>query len=574
MRPWASFRRTANRRGIRLRSQTVNAVITEAADGVWADTDLQVQLQNRGKTPIVVPVGLPGPQPAAYVTTTLGLPEIYEVTLDKKPLALVPLGPGERPGIRASAVITVPEQGTVSLRVRYRQAVPVRDDLAAYVYPLASGNVWAGAPESLSVLLTFKRAVSREQVMFLTPGWRTPRPGAYAWGWSGAKASSNAAAVFVTNRWWQELEAARAAAAGSNSGLAEHAALAEHYWRLATLAPPAFAPGASFYDRAFPLAVAAWRAGLARAGATTPPADLARAHERLAGLYLAEGNRAGGAAAQTYLQLAADEMAAGVALDPGNEELASSASALEERLAAGAANRGDGMLASAHSARLAALAAGQYASTSAQVAQQQALALAEAAVTAGDLAGARHLLAEAYGPEVLQVTNARPPLVTQSIVHVKSRPAGREISLRLVGGSAGSATGLVEETAAALRRVAPVTSAADTLTVTLAYTDPAALIAAQGRLAAALPHLPELALLSSALSTRRLAWPEQANLVSRTSRYEERVDLTPSVAAWDAEAAKLEAAAVEATGVGGPLDRLRAALWRARMRGPGGIWGR
>ncbi len=77
--------------GIRLRSQTVNAVISEDASGVWADTSVDVQLQNRGKTPVVLPVAVPGPQVAAYVTATLDMPPILDAALDKKDLVLYSL---------------------------------------------------------------------------------------------------------------------------------------------------------------------------------------------------------------------------------------------------------------------------------------------------------------------------------------------------------------------------------------------------------------------------------------------------------------------------------------------------
>ncbi len=369
-------------RGIRLRSQTVSTVISEDATGVWADTDLEVLLQNRGKAPVSLPIGLPGPQPAAYVTTTQELPQILEMTLDKKPLALAP---GRGADVRASALITVPVQGTVAIRVRYRQAVPVSDDVAAYDYPLMAGNVWAGAPESVTAVVIFRPPVSSEQVMYLTPGFRTPRAGAYGWSWSGGKAPANAAAAFVTNAWWRGLEEARSAAAAPGAGLAEHAALAERYWRLATLAPPAFARTTGFYDRTVPLALAALRAGIASAGPDVRPEDLARARERLAGLYLAEGNRAGGPTGQTYLQLAAVELAAAALLNPGDPDLAASAAALQGRLAQAATNRGDGALAAARGAQVQALTAGRPSPSTEQAVQHETLALAQAAVKAGDL---------------------------------------------------------------------------------------------------------------------------------------------------------------------------------------------
>lgn len=206
---------------------------------------------------------------------------------------------------------------------------------------------------------------------------------------------------------------------------------------------------------------------------------------------------------------------------------------------------------------------------------QEALTLAEAALFSGDLTDARRLLEAGFGPDVVRLPDARAPLISQSLLNIDSGPAGRRIVLSFVDGDQGaSATRLVTQTAEALRNLAPVMTSNSALTVTLAYTDPAALVAAQGRLAAALPHLPELALASAALSSRRLAWPEDANLVARIARYEERVDLSASAAAWDAEAAKLEkaaAAAVERAGVNPStfeerLDDLRATLWRADAR--------
>jgi hypothetical protein len=72
--------------------------------------------------------------------------------------------------------------------------------------------------------------------------------------------------------------------------------------------------------------------------------------------------------------------------------------------------------------------------------------------------------------------------------------------------------------------------------------------------------------LSSALTTRRLAWPEEAGLLNRTSRYEERVDLSRAATTWNAEAAKLKAAADEAAQSDEPLERVRAAVWAADAR--------
>ncbi len=92
------------------------------------------------------------------------------------------------------------------------------------------------------------------------------------------------------------------------------------------------------------------------------------------------------------------------------------------------------------------------------------------------------------------------------------------------------------------------------------------MLAAQHRLAAALPRLPELALLSAALGVRELAWPEEAGLLARISRYEERVDLARSATVWAAEADKLDAAARRAQDSGEPAGTVLAALWRDDAR--------
>jgi hypothetical protein len=266
--------------------------------------------------------------------------------------------------------------------------------------------------------------------------------------------------------------------------------------------------------------------------------------------------------------LAVDELAAAVALDPSDPDRAASATALQEQLATSATSRGDGATAAAHLSRLRAIAAGQAAPSAEQETQQRALILAEAAVASGDLADARRVLIEAFGPQVLEIPGAGRPAITQALLTVRSRPDGRDFSVRLVDGDNGRSAGeMVKATAGALAGIAPVTYSTRGLTVTLAYSDPAALVAAQGRLAAALPKRPELALIEAALATRRLAWPEQASLVARTSRYEERVDLSRAVAAWEDQARTLEAAAGDAEqSPDQPLGRLQAAIWRGDAR--------
>lgn len=143
----------------------------------------------------------------------------------------------------------------------------------------------------------------------------------------------------------------------------------------------------------------------------------------------------------------------------------------------------------------------------------------------------------------------------------------RNLRFDLVDAAGGEAAAkLIRETAAALGDAAPLVAAGPALTITLRYDDPGELMAAQNRLAAALPDLPELALLRSALSTRHLAWPLTSSPIAQESGYQERVDLSECVRAWDGEAARLEAAAAQAEATGEALDQVRAAIWRGDAR--------
>ncbi len=86
----------------------------------------------------------------------------------------------------------------------------------------------------------------------------------------------------------------------------------------------------------------------------------------------------------------------------------------------------------------------------------------------------------------------------------------------------------------------------------------------QGRLAAALPPEPELALLAAALLPRRLAWETQPGLLGSSERYVEHVDLGSAWQTWEARASQLEAASLGngAAGHGNEkLARLQRTFW-------------
>ena len=548
--------------GIQLRTQTVDLVINEDASGAWADTDLRVQLYNRGAAQVVMPIGVPGPQ-----VSEAEMPEIAEVTLDGRPLTLIRTASPDRPEVQATGTITVPVRGSVDLRIRYRQALTTQGGLISYAYPLTAGHVWAGAPESLRVSMTFARPLSPEQMLHLAPTPRSPSPGTFTWEWGGVKAPSNIGLAFMSSEWWKGLEDDRTAAAKAEAGISEHTALGERYWHVATLAPPLFAPRASFYERFSSQAIAEWRVGVATAETDTNPAELAAARERLAGLYLAEGSREGGAAGQTYLQLAVAELREAAALNPGDAELRASVNALKRQLAEAAGSRESEMPESAQDASLHELNAASAEQDAEVRAQNEGLVLAQRAVAAGDFIGARQILSGTFGTDVLGLPDARPPRVSQALVYVENAPGRRTVRLQLVDNEQGAAASrVIAEAETALRGVSDVIAGGTALSLTLTYSDPIALLAWQDRLDAALPDLPELALLSSALSTRHLVWPVNEDILTRTDGYQERVDLSKSIITWETEAAKLGQAADGAESSGQPLDLLRAAIWRNDAR--------
>lgn len=545
-------------RGIRLRSQTVDLAIKEDGSGVWADTDLRVQLHNRGDAQVIMPIEIPGPQ-----ISETEMPEISEATLGGRPLALTPAAAPDGIQIRSTATITIPVRGSVDIRIRYRQALAVQNALASYAYLLTAGNVWAGAPESLRVSITFAQPIQPEQLLHLAPAPHSPNPGTFTWEWGGVKAPSNIGLAFMSSEWWRQLDEERAVAAMPEAGLREHAALGERYWYLATLAPPAFAPRASFYERFHSQAIAEWRAGITTAKSQTDPVELAKARERLAGIYLAEGNREGGAAGEAYLQLALGELEKAAILDPEDADLQASSIAMRRLLMKAAARqeaeRNGSVVEPVHQELASVTAARDRAARP----QAEGILLAQRAIEAGDFAGASRILAGTFGPDVLELPSGRPPRISQALLFVDNAPGIRTVRLQMMDYEQGAAAAaVISEAAEALHDFSDVAASGTEITLTLRYDDPVVLLASQDRLNAALADLPELGLLSSALFTRDLAWPVTESVLTRTHSYRESVDLRTSTLAWEAEAAQLDKVAGEAEATGGSLNLLRAAIWR------------
>lgn len=549
-------------RGIRLRSQTVELVVDEDANGAWADTDLRVQLHNRGNSQVIMPIEIPGPQ-----VSETEMPEISEATLGGRPLALSPETTPDGAQIRATATITIPVRGSVEIRLRYRQALATQDGLASYAYLLTAGNVWAGAPESLRVSITFAQPLRPEQVLHLAPAPRSPKPGTFTWEWGGVKAPSNIGLAFMSSGWWGELEKERAAAAMPEAGLSEHVTLGERYWHLATLAPPSFAPRASFYQQFSSQAIAEWRAGIAAAEIETDPVEMAAAHERLAGIYLAEGSRMGGVAGEVYLQLALRELEKATVLVPTDAELKASTGAIRGFLAKTTARRDAETTENTTDPVYPEPGPGTAAQDKTARARAEGILLAQRAVAAGDFPDASRILTGTFGPDVLKLSTGRPPRISQAFLYVDNTAGLRTVRLQLMDNEQGAAASqVISEAATALSGLSDVEPNGTAITLTLRYDDPVALPEWQDRLSAALTDLPELGLLASVLSSRDLAWPVAESILTRTHSFRETVDLRPSTLAWETEAAKLDKVADEAEATGEPLNLLRAAIWRNDAR--------
>ncbi len=547
-------------RGVQLRAQTVDAVIRQESGVVWAETRIWIYLYNPGKGAVVMPVALPGPQlaPAA-------LPERLEVTLERTPLALTLLPPREgSEQVRASTVITVPARGAAGLRINYRQALPVRDGLASFAYFLAETAKWSGRPESLRVTVRFEPPLATGQLLGVAPAPRTRQDDELTWHWENTRVSQNVGIAFVAPGRWAELEEARRAAM-PGAGLAARQALAEHYWRLANLAPPIF-QSQGYFERFFPAAVAALQAGLADPGPEATPADVAAARLRLAQFYQARADRLQETEdALFYLQAAAVELDTALALRAEDADVREAATRVRRRLAVLARERGDLLALQEHEARLAALATPAGRPSAETQVQLAALAQAEAALAQGDRAKAAQLIAGAFGADAVAAPGAPAPRIQQILITIAARPAAKRFEVQAVGEPTAVRT-LLAQTAAALAGVVQATVERDRLAFTLADASPAELLATQARAAEALAHIPELALLTAALRPSEHTWQITQQPFLITERVVESLDLSPAQEAWARHSQALTtaaaaASATEGTTITARLARVQGGLW-------------
>ncbi len=559
-------------RGVQVRAQTVDATISEKAGVIWADTQVLIDFYNPGQTPIVVPVTLPGPQ-----LTPAALPEQLGATLDNKPLQLMLLSPSDgQPQVQATTVITVPVKGKAALRISYRQALPVQDGLAVFTYFLTATANWSGKPESLRVTVRFAPRAAPGQLLSITPAATRDERDGLTWHWENTEPTEDVGVAFITPSWWADLETARQQATPEN-GLTGYTVLAERTWRLATLTAPHFQDDGIF-ERFFPAAVEALVDGIANAGDAATPAQIAAAHVRLADFYQARAGRLAPDAAISYLQLAASELQAALALQPLDVVTRQTADALQRQLLGLARERGDALAAQEHEARVAAIATGAGLPSEQILAQGAALTLAEQAVARGDSTSAAEEVARSFGAGATTLPAMPPPRLAQTRITVTTTPTNRVFSLHASGDAV--RTALLAQASQALAGALPgfahAEAGTDFLTFSLPTSDTQQLMATQSVAAAALADVPELALLVAALMPAQQAWHIERQPFLLSERYVEMVDLRSAHTEWEARAAQLTTAAEQARasrrfrnrskvgqGAGRAMGRRRSRLARA-----------
>jgi hypothetical protein len=527
-------------RGIVLKSQTVDAVLSEEKGKIRADTRVWLRLQNPASKPITVSVELPGPQLAPAP-----LPSPLDVRVDDVPIALRPAAAknGVQPS-GATTAIRVPARGAVEVKLSFSEELPDDEGVVTFAYPLIGADQWAGTPESLRVTVEMMSpSVSRALLLTSPPAHRASAQ-MLTWDWETewVKSRPSVGLAFISPSWQGEFEAARAAAAAADAGVTEHIALSQHYRRLASLPVPTFADPTLFRTRYYPAAIAELQVAIATSG---PAAETRQARSLLAELYLQEADRSESKARRHYLQAAAAEVQ--LASQPPSKEplLAKLANEIFSQLAQEAEASGDSRLAGSYRKRLEVLSANQDAQAGNEATAASVLSRAVDAVNQGDINAARGLLAIAYGLEASVLPGDSPPIVSRSALTVTTTSSGRTIVMLLGHGeNLSEATELARQAEAALRSQSSNGAVArrNTLTITLPIAPGSALLEYQQALATRMPDAPELALLRAVLEDARGAADTQSDLVRSTWRYSERVDLSRALQGWLELAAQLDAA--------------------------------
>jgi hypothetical protein len=553
-------------RGIVLKSQTVDAIINEEEGKVWADTRVWLRLHNPASKPITLSVTLPGPQLAP-----VPLPSDLQVRVGNVPLPLLPSDGAEGgSALSATAAIGIPAHSSADVRLAFRQTLPEDQGVVTYVYMLSGADQWAGTPESLRVTVAVKPPVTMRSLLSVVPAAHSTDVQTLTWDWESewVKSKVNVGVAFMSPAWFAEFDAARAAASGENVGASQHMLLSQHYLRLASLPALPFDAQPAFHSRYYPLAVAELQAAIARGGTT---AENTQAHSTLAGLYTEQADRLEPGARQPYLQAAASEIESaldGTAPAPGLLELAGRIFGELSEMATAA---GDDAAATTYLRRLEGIQTRSQHQATLGRSTDSDLSQITDALERGDAETARDRIVSLYGSQAAILPGASPPLVSQTSITVTTSLEGRRIAILFGRGrNLKQASHLARQTSDALRLQgrAQVAASANSVTITLPVPPGPAEIELQQGLAAALPDVPELALLRSVLTDSRGFESTYTSLLRSTWSYTERVDLESALQLWQEIATRFELAQAESlqalpAAQAHQVQQIQRALWDA-----------
>lgn len=299
-----------------LQTHTTDLTLIPSGGALIADGASFYRLRNEGATDALLTVRFAAPTEAG----TAALPQPLTVTAGGEALALQAVEGG------AQALVTVPAQGRLDLRVRYTLAVG--DGLAPAIrFPAADFDAWAGST-SFRLTINVPAEIARESWLQVSPeGWRFgAAPGdaansaAIQWLYEGNLPREPLFFSFVNPTLWQEITARRATAESSGAP-ADYATLGDAYARLS-----AEADSAAVRDRFYAQALAAYSRALDRGavlGAT--PDQLAQVYLGQARLYRQRTLGAAGEVSPEHARLLVDSVTRALngltAGDPARGEL-------------------------------------------------------------------------------------------------------------------------------------------------------------------------------------------------------------------------------------------------------------
>ncbi len=298
-----------------LQTHTTDLTLIPSGGALIADGASFYRLRNEGNTDALLTVRFAAPTESG----TAALPNPLNVTAGGEALALQTVEGG------AQALVTVPAQGRLDLRVRYTLAVG--DSLAPAIrFPAAAFDAWTGAT-SFRLTINVPAEIARESWLQVSPeGWRFGPPGdavnsaAIQWLYEGNLPREPLFFSFVNPTLWQEITQRRASAESSGAP-ADYAALGDAYARLS-----AEADSASVRDRFYAQALAAYSSALDRGAVLgAPPEQLAPVYLGQARLYRQRTLSGAGEVSPEHARLLVDSVTRALSgmtpADPARSEL-------------------------------------------------------------------------------------------------------------------------------------------------------------------------------------------------------------------------------------------------------------